>query len=411
MLAVADQALATASSAFIWVGVLLVLALAAEWVGRQTPLPRITALLLAGIVVGPAGMDLLPAQQEDWETIATVISLAMVGFLLGGEFERENIRRHGRNAGIIAAVAAAITAVAASLGLLAVGAPVAVALALGGIAAASGPAVTLVVIQEEGAKGPFPRTLLGMVAFSDALAIMLFSVMVAAGSLVDGGSAAGGVLVDALRDIGGGILLGAVVGAPAAVLSTRIRRGDATLVEGLAVVLLLAGLAVRLEVSFLLAAVVAGAVVANVPGESRPLRAIEHVEWPFLAVFFVLGGAALELSEVVGHVGLIAAYVVARTVGKVVGGIVGGRFAGVSSHTRRWMGAGLLPQAGVGLGLALLARDRLPELADTLVPVLVVSTVVFELIGPVATRAALRRVNGGGSADHAGRSSDHADRS
>lgn len=82
----------------------------------------------------------------------------------------------------------------------------------------------------------------------------------------------------------------------------------------------------------------------------------------------------------------------ARTLGKILGGIGGGRLAGVSQDTRRWIGAGLLPQAGVGLGLALLARDRLPDLAATLVPVLVVSTVVFELVGPVATRVALRRV-------------------
>ena len=55
------------------------------------------------------------------------------------------------------------------------------------------------------------------------------------------------------------------------------------------------------------------------------------------------------------------------------------------------MGLALMPQAGVALGMALVATQRIPELADTLLPIVISATVFFELLGPVLTRLALKR--------------------
>ena len=51
-----------------------------------------------------------------------------------------------------------------------------------------------------------------------------------------------------------------------------------------------------------------------------------------------------------------------------------------------------MPQAGVALGMALVARERLPALADAVLPVVIVASVIFELVGPLLTRIALGRV-------------------
>jgi hypothetical protein len=56
------------------------------------------------------------------------------------------------------------------------------------------------------------------------------------------------------------------------------------------------------------------------------------------------------------------------------------------------MGMALLPQAGVALGMALVATQRFPELSAIILPVVVGATVVFEAVGPVLTRWALVRV-------------------
>ncbi len=49
----------------------------------------------------------------------------------------------------------------------------------------------------------------------------------------------------------------------------------------------------------------------------------------------------------------------------------------------------LWPQAGVVLGMALLASQYFPTLKDIILPIAIASTIIFELIGPVMTRTAL----------------------
>ena len=124
---------------------------------------------------------------------------------------------------------------------------------------------------------------------------------------------------------------------------------------------------------------------------TRPFHAIEGIEWPFLILFFFLAGASLDLRalENVGWIG--ATYILLRIGGRVLGAYVGGTATGAEPAIRRWLGVALLPQAGVSVGLALLASQRLPELGAIILPVVLGSTVFFELIGPAATKAVLSR--------------------
>jgi hypothetical protein len=59
---------------------------------------------------------------------------------------------------------------------------------------------------------------------------------------------------------------------------------------------------------------------------------------------------------------------------------------------RRWMGMALMPQAGVALGMAVVATQHRPDLGEMILPVVIASTVLFELIGPVLTRTGLIHV-------------------
>jgi hypothetical protein len=73
----------------------------------------------------------------------------------------------------------------------------------------------------------------------------------------------------------------------------------------------------------------------------------------------------------------------------VVGGSVGARLAKADETTRRHVGWCLLPQAGVALGLGLLAAQRFPEVGPNILSLLIGTTFVFEIVGPLATRLAL----------------------
>jgi Kef-type K+ transport system membrane component KefB len=273
------------------------------------------------------------------------------------------------------------------------GAPVEIALLLAGIAPATAPAATLDVVREYRAKGRFTDTLLGIVAIDDAWGLLLFSLLLATAQAYSGQSGAADVLASGSWEIGGALLLGLVLGVPMAYLSGRVRPGEPSQAEALGIVLLCGGLAVWAGVSHILTSIVLGATVANLARHhERPFHAIEGIEWPFLILFFLLAGAALHV-EAIGQVGLLGiAYITLRVAGRILGTRLGGWLSGTEPVTRRWIGLALLPQAGVAIGMALLASQRFPELKDTLLTVVLGSTVVFELLGPVMTRRVLARV-------------------
>jgi len=108
-------------------------------------------------------------------------------------------------------------------------------------------------------------------------------------------------------------------------------------------------------------------------------------------LFPVSRGGALHI-ESVGKVGLLGlGYISLRVVGRIIGGWVGGRIGKTDALVNRWIGIALLPQAGVAIAMVLLASQRFPETKDVLLPVVLGSTVFFELIGPILTRLALIR--------------------
>lgn len=279
-----------------------------------------------------------------------------------------------------------------ALGLVAIGVPVATALLLAGMSTATDPAAVAEVVEESDASGPFTDTLLGTVAVDDAWGLVVFGVLLAgAGALAAGG--AGDVLAVGARELLGAVVLGLAAGLPMAMLTGRIRPGRPALVEGLGFLFLSLGLALWLEVSFLLTGIVMGTVVANVAKHhERPFHEIEGVEGPFIILFFLLAGASLRLESLVA-VGLLGpAYILLRTLGRLASSLLARRMSGAPAPWGPWMGSALLPQAGVAIGMALVALDRFPELGDTILPVMIGSTVVFELVGPVLTRMALVRL-------------------
>lgn len=301
---------------------------------------------------------------------------------------------------VAALLGSLVTAGVVAVGLTIAGTDLQPALALAGIAAATGPAAIRSVVAEENAAGPLTRLVLDLTAILDAIGIVLFSVLITVGAAVTGEGASGTLLVGAARELGGGVVLGRPVGVPAALLAGRIRTGDPVFLHALAIVLLIAGLGLLLEVSGIPAAVVAGAVVVNVDrSDQQPFDVLEGVQWPFLAVFFIYGGAALGLEGLQAYTLLTVGYIALRLGGKVASGYLSAAAVGMSASARRRLGPALLPQAGTALGLALLAGDRFPDLAETVVPVMVVSTVLFEFAGPIATRLAFTRTGEAGAAD------------
>lgn len=119
--------------------------------------------------------------------------------------------------------------------------------------------------------------------------------------------------------------------------------------EALGIVFLTAGLAVWADVSYLIAGMTAGALIANLARHhDRAFHESENFQWPFMVLFFVLAGASLnprELAEA-GTVGM--AFIALRIVGRMAGGWLGGTLAGSPRIERRWLGIALMPESPWG---------------------------------------------------------------
>lgn len=377
------------------VGGMLLLGLLASTIARRTPIPRVTILLVFGVVVGGHGFDLVPVMFSEHFNVIADITLVMIGFLLGGKLTLVSLRGFALSVVWISSIAAVVTVLVVILALSVCGVAFELALVLGCIAAATAPAAVYDVAAQFHPQGRFARQLLSIVALDDIWGLVLFGLGLAYLNSSAGGVESGEIIISVLRELGGALALGVVMGWPAAHLTGRVKKGQPILSEALGLVLVCGGLALWLEFSPLIAAMVMGCVIANRAKHHKyPFHALEGVESIFLVIFFVLAGVMLDLEALmkVGVLGL--AYVLSRAVGKCLGGWLGGKVAGADPLTKRWVGLAMLPQAGVAIGMALVASIQLPEYEQVMLPVVISSTVLFEIIGPVLTRQAIRRVDG-----------------
>jgi Kef-type K+ transport system membrane component KefB len=374
----------------ITLGLLLLFGLVTYYLGRHTPLPRVTLLLIFGFLIGPSTADILPAMALKWFPTITKMALVMVGFLLGGKLTLPSLRQYGRLVLWISLAVVIATTVLMLGGLLLIGIPASIALLLAGVAPSTAPAATADVVHELRARGRFSDILLGIVAVDDAWGLIIFSIVLVAVQAVTAPSGFSQLLLAGAWDLGGALLVGTILGVPMAYLTGRIRPGEPTLAEALGMVFLCGGVALWLEVSFLLASMAMGFVVANLAHHhTRPFHAIEGIEWPFMVLFFIFAGASL-IPEFLFQAGLAGtAYIILRVLGRIIGAWIGSVSSKADPMLRRWMGLALMPQAGIALGLALMASQQFPQMGETVLPVVIGSTVVFELGGPVLTRRAL----------------------
>ncbi|HEO64500.1 MAG TPA: CBS domain-containing protein, partial [Spirochaetes bacterium] len=203
-------------------------------------------------------------------------------------------------------------------------------------------------------------------------------------------------VIDVLSSIGLGIVVGLLLGFVEKWLE---KSGELLLVvlSGIALNIGIAFLLDRhgiLHVDHLLANLFMGMTLINssTKGEAS-FKAVKNVDLPIYVLFFVLAGANLHVNQLWTGGILFVIYVIGRTAGKFMGSNIGVRFVGLTQKLGRNVGYGLLPQAGVAIGLAYILKSEDPVMGDTLSIVILSSVMVFELVGPLFTRHAI--VKGG----------------
>jgi len=320
-----------------------------------------------------------------------------VGFLLGARFRLSELKAHGFEIISIAIAKVVVSAVVVGIGLWLLDYGFVAVLLLAGISTATAPAAVQSVVQEMNATGPFTATILGVVALDDALGLAVFAVLLSAAHYLVGHGTASAALLAAAWDIGGAVIVGVALGVPGGWLASRLRRGEPLEAEAIGIVILCGGIALATQVSYLIASIALGAVVANMAQEGdEPFHIAAKAEWPLLIAFFVLSGAALEISTLATAGWLAVAYVILRAGGLSLGSWIGALVSDLPAPLRKWLGIALQPQAGVALGMALIGAQAFPEDGAEILSIVVATTILFELVGPMGTRLALVRTGESG---------------
>ena len=150
------------------------------------------------------------------------------------------------------------------------------------------------------------------------------------------------------------------------------------------------GVSEVLNVSTLLACMMLGITVANLAHNSaRALGIVNRITPPIFIAFFTLSGVELDLSilKFAGMLGI--GYVVIRAIGKALGAYIGAKVTNSNEMVQKYLGFTLLPQAGVAIGLSMIAQTVMPELGSTIRTIILSSTVIYELVGPIIAKTAL----------------------
>ena len=146
---------------------------------KMIRLPNVTGYLLAGLLLGPCVLGVLPEGFVHELELVSEMALALIALTIGAEFKLSYLKKVGIAPLIIALLEAfgAMAVVCAVLLLL--GFDLELALLLGAIASATAPAATVMVVKQYRAKGPVTETLLSVVALDDAVALIAFGIAMA----------------------------------------------------------------------------------------------------------------------------------------------------------------------------------------------------------------------------------------
>lgn len=387
----------------IYLAMGLFLCLIAGKIVKQFKLPNVTGYiimgLLAGILLGTHQMERFfgaNVAEEMVEKFDVVKDLAtgFIAFSIGTEFEFRYIKKLGKSPVVIACLESIGAVVFVALGTYLVTGNVQLALIMGAIAAATDPAATILVARQYKAKGIVTSTLIPVVAIDDATALMSYGICVAIAKTLTGHFTIM-TLIDPIKEIFGSLLFGIILGIIFTILIKFYTGRGNRLAITIAMVSICVAVS-HIEIfsfSPLLACMALSITVVNVSKNWGPVfEQMDRMTPPIFMLFFFVTGAGMDIS-ILPKVGLLGVvYIGVRVVGKMTGAFLGGKLSKAHPNVQKYIGIGLIPQAGVAIGLAMMCGAVVPEYANEITAVVVCGTVIYELVGPILTKLMLVKI-------------------
>lgn len=378
-----------------YIGLILIAGLLMGKIVTYIKLPEVTGYLIAGVLIGSSVFGLIPAEAAHEFGIISEVALGFIAYSIGSEFNFHHMKQLGGSVILITIFEALGAVILVDLSMIFIfNQSLSFSIVLGAIAAATAPAATLMVIRQYKAKGPLVNTLLPIVAMDDAVGIIIFGISITvAKSITTVGAQLplAKMILNPFLEIILALILGIGFGIILSIIANKASGSDQLLCITIAALFLAIGISVELGTSPLLVCMSIGAAVTNtVPNNKRVLSIIDRFTPPVFIAFFTIAGVELNIS-VLKQVGLIGiAYIIIRMLGKICGAAFGAKLAKMPTVVQKYLGFTLVPQAGVAIGLAMVAETTLPPPNGSKIrTIILAATVIYELIGPLMTKIAI----------------------
>lgn len=373
-------------------------------IAQKFNVPQVVGCIIVGVIFGE-GFGLIEAENIEVLEPFTMFALGLIGFMIGGELRADVFKKYGRQFFIILFSQGIGAFLLAAVGTSVLGwfmthniyTSIAMGLVLGAIASATAPAATVNVLWEFKTRGPLTAAILAIVALDDALALLLYRAA-ATGAQALIGTGAGSVWGATLLlfgEIVGAVLLGFLAGVALYFLLKFVRAEDKILGFSIAALLLVVGVSIIPGIDPILPAMTFGITIANLARRrsKSTFSLVRKFSPPIYTAFFVLAGAHMNFSHMSWWiVAMIVVYALARAGGKIYGSNLGARFAKAPAVVQNYLGLCLLPQAGVAIGLAILASKQFGgEFNNMIIMVVMTATFLMEIVGPVCVKIGVKK--------------------
>ncbi|MBR7063553.1 MAG: cation:proton antiporter [Treponema sp.] len=368
---------------------------------KKIRVPNVTGYIIAGILIGPFALNLLPKTVIESTAFLPDIALAFIAFNAGQFFSINSLKKNVSSIIVITifeSVFASILVLFVSFFILKL--DLAFCIVLSSLASATAPASTMMTIRQTGAKGEYVETLLQVVAFDDVVGLISYSVAIALAMHIY--SSASFSFTHIVVPLFSNILvmaLGAFFGLVLKLSFMGKRSTDNRLIIALALLFAFCGICTFFDVSPLLGCMTMGMTYINISHDDKLFKQLAYFSPPILLLFFVRSGMAFNInlltnsSTVIGKSPLLLVsvfYFFVRIIGKYVGAFLGSLLTKKSLSIRNYLGLALIPQAGVAIGLSSLgARIIGGEKGLSLQTVILASSVLYEIIGPACAKLGL----------------------
>lgn len=379
---------------------------------KKINLPSLIGYMVIGVIFGPSLFNFFNHDLMEDLSFITQIALGLVAFSIGSELNIKSLKALGP--GIVSIILSesfmAFTVVTLLIFMVTKDLPM--ALIFGSMAPASAPAGTVAVIQEFKARGSLTKSLYAVVGFDDGLAILIFGFAAAIARNLLVAEVAGSTesimhaMLSPAREIFLSIFIGGILGLIFCQLVPRLKNPRDIFIIVFGFVILATGLSERWHLSLILTNMVIGFVLVNTRRETvvhKVISPLQEIMPLIFVLFFALAGAHLEVKALksLGLIGVV--YIIGRTFGLILGARLGGKLGHVEEKVKKYVGLGILSQAGVAIGLSLIVKHDLdllnasmniPHAAEIGAKVLTTITatcIFFEIVGPICTKIALQK--------------------